>query len=36
MRLQILHEATKTLAEPHTKIVEELPELRRDTAQLVR
>jgi hypothetical protein len=36
MRMQMPHEAAKTLAEPNTKIVEELPAMRRDTVQLVR
>jgi hypothetical protein len=30
------YEAAKKRAEPYTKIVEELPEMRRDTVELVR
>jgi hypothetical protein len=30
------YEADKRRAEPYTKIVEELPQMRRETAQLVR
>ena len=30
------YEAAKRRAEPYTKIVEELPQMRRETAQLVR
>jgi hypothetical protein len=36
MGLQMSYEAAGTLAELHTKIVEELPEMRRDTVQSVR
>lgn len=34
--LKMAYEAAKKRAEPYTKIVEELPEMRRDTAELVR
>ncbi|NGZ07948.1 MAG: hypothetical protein CV088_00985 [Nitrospira sp. LK70] len=30
------HEAAKKRAEPYTKIVEELPKMRRDTVELVK
>jgi gentisate 1,2-dioxygenase len=33
---QMSYEAPKKRAEPYTKIVEELPQMRRDTVQLVR
>lgn len=33
--LKMSYEATKKRTEPHTKIVEELPEMRRDTMELV-
>ena len=34
--MKISYEAAKKLAEPYTKIVEELPEMRRDTVELVK
>jgi len=34
--LKMPYEAAKKRAEPYTKIVEELPELRRDTVDLVK
>lgn len=34
--LKMSYEAAKKRAEPYTKIVEELPQMRRDTVQLVR
>ena len=34
--LKISYEAAKKRAEPYTKIVGELPEMRRDTVELVR
>jgi hypothetical protein len=34
--LKMSHEAAKKRAEPYIKIVEELPEMRRDTVELVR
>ena len=34
--LQMSCEAAKKRAEPYTKIVEELPEMRRDTVELVK
>jgi hypothetical protein len=34
--LKMSYEAPKKRAEPYTKIVEELPEMRRDTVELVR
>jgi uncharacterized protein YecE (DUF72 family) len=34
--LKMSYEAAKKRAEPYTKIVEELPEMRRETVQLVR
>jgi hypothetical protein len=34
--LKISYEAAKKRAEPYTKIVEELPEMRRDTVELVK
>jgi hypothetical protein len=33
--LKMSYEAAKTRAEPYTKIVEELPEMRRETVELV-
>jgi hypothetical protein len=33
---QLSYEATKKRAEPYTKIVEELPQMRRETVHLVR
>ena len=35
-RLKMSYEAAKKRAEPYTKIVEELPQMRRETVQLVR
>lgn len=34
--LKMSYDAAKTRAEPYTKIVEELPEMRRDTVELVK
>ena len=34
--LKMFYEAAKKRAEPYTKIVEELPEMRRDTVELVK
>jgi hypothetical protein len=34
--LKMSYEAAKKRAEPYTKIVEELPEMRRDTVDLVK
>lgn len=34
--MKISYEAAKKRAEPYTKIVEELPEMRRDTVELVK
>ena len=34
--LKMPYEAAKKRAEPYTKIVEELPDMRRDTAELVK
>ncbi len=34
--LKMSYEAAKMRAEPYTKIVEELPQMRRETVQLVR
>ena len=34
--LKMTYEAAKKRAEPYTKIVEELPEMRRDTVELVK
>ena len=34
--LKMSYEAAKKRAQPYTKIVEELPEMRRDTVELVR
>ena len=34
--LKMSYEAAKKRAEPYTKIVEELPQMRRETVQLVR
>jgi hypothetical protein len=34
--LQMSYEAAKMRVEPYTKIVEELPQMRRETVQLVR
>jgi hypothetical protein len=34
--LEMSYEAAKKRAEPYTKIVEELPEMRRDTVDLVK
>ena len=34
--LKMYHQAAKKRAEPHTKIVEELPHMRREAVQLVR
>ncbi|MBX3306655.1 MAG: DUF72 domain-containing protein [Nitrospira sp.] len=34
--LKMSYEAAKKQAEPYTKIVEELPEMRRDTSELVK
>jgi len=34
--LKITYEAAKTRAEPYNKIVGELPEMRKDTVQLIR
>ena len=34
--LRMSYEAAKKRAEPYTKIVEELPQMRRETVQLVR
>jgi hypothetical protein len=34
--LKMSYEAAKKRAEPYTKIVEELPEMRRDTVELVK
>ena len=36
MRLKMSYEASKRRAEPYTKIKEELPQMRRETMQLVR
>ena len=36
MPLKMSYEAAKKRSEPYTKIVEELPEMRRDTLELVK